>query len=180
MAAVAFQREQCQLKFSHGDYHLHLPATVTHFRCHAQYSLCGLTFNFPDEESRQSYFQLLEPVAIGSSLKAVDVVQDAPRRPKEKYAAGNDSAVLTVWRNETENSIVSFDFRMRQYGVSWVKGLTELEVYGLAANESATEEIVALNEEQNEEVRWLFCLAVPNLSKAVPLDVRKFLATLVA
>jgi hypothetical protein len=180
MAAMALQRGQCQLKFRHGDYHLHLPATVTHFRRYAQYSLCGMIFNFPDEESRQSYFQLLEPVAIGSSLKAVDVVQDAPGRPKEKYGAGNGSVALTVWRNEPENSIISFDFRMRQYGVSWMKGLAELEVYGLATDESAPEEIVALNEEQNEEVRWLFCLAVPNLSKAVPLDVREFLATLVA
>lgn len=180
MAAVAFQREQCRLKFSHGDYLLDLPATIAHFRCYSQYSLCGIIFNFPDEEARQSYLQLLEPVAIGSSLKAAHVDQDAPGRPKEKYTAGNGSVALTVWRNEPENSIISFDFRMRQYGVSWMKGLAELEVYGLATDESAVEQILSLSEEQNEEVRWLFCLAVPNLSKAVPLDVRKFLATLVA
>jgi len=29
-------------------------------------------------------------------------------------------------------------------------------------------------------VQWLFCLAVPNLAKAVPSDVRKFLEKLVA
>ncbi|HEY4247995.1 MAG TPA: PilZ domain-containing protein [Lacunisphaera sp.] len=181
MAAVAFQREKCQLKFSHGDYQLQLPATIAHFRCYSQYSLCGIVFNFPDEELQQAYFQLLEPVAIGGSLKPVEVVQDAPGRPKEKYAAGNGSAALTIWRDEPENAIIGFDFRMRQYGVSWTKGLAELEVYGLATDEaSSAEEIVSLSEEQNEEVRWLFCLAVPNLSKAVPLDARKFLATLVA
>ncbi|MEO6994923.1 MAG: PilZ domain-containing protein [Lacunisphaera sp.] len=181
LAAVAFQREKCVLKFSHGDYHLELPGTIAHFRCYSQYSLCGIVFNFPDTESQQAYFQLLEPVAIGGSLKAVDVVQDAPGRPKEQYAAGNGSAALTIWRDEPENAIISFDFRMRQYGVSWTQGLAELEVYGLSVDPTAAgEDIVTLTDEQNEEVRWLFCLAVPNLSKAVPLDVRKFLATLVA
>ncbi len=180
MAAVAFQREKCQLKFSHGDYHLQLPATIAHFRCYSQYSLCGIVFNFPDQESQQAYFQLLEPVAIGGSLKPVEVVQDVPGRPKEKYAAGNGSAALIIWRDELGKSIISFDFRMRNYGVSWTKGLAELEVYGLEVDEASSEDVLSLSEEQNEEVRWLFCLAVPNLSKAVPLDVRKFLATLVA
>ena len=33
--------------------------------------------------------------------------------------------------------------------------------------------MVALTPAQQEEVHWLFCLAVPNIAKCVPLDVRK-------
>ena len=180
LVAVAFQREACRLKFSHEDYLLEIPATIAHFRGYSQYNLCGILFDFPDAGLQKAYHQLLEPVLMGSSLKPVKVTQDTPKRPKEKFC-GDGSATLTVWRNEPERHIISFDFQMRQYGVSWTKGLTELEVYGLEkASGSGKEEIVPLTEEQNEEVRWLFCLAVPNLSKSVPLDVRKFLATLVA
>ena len=94
-------------------------------------------------------------------------------------------------------SVVAIDFRQAEegryplsvadinYGVRWMEGSPELELYGVAevdlSNSSpATARTVPLTEAQSEEVRWLFCLSVPNLSEAVPGDVREFLGSLVA
>jgi hypothetical protein len=181
LAAVAFQREKCLLKFSHGEYRLEIPATIAHFRCCSQYSLCGIVFNFPTPELQQSYLQLLEPLIIGNSLAPSGAAQDTPGLHLEQFVGKNTTTTLSVWRDAPEGQITGFDFRMRHYGVQWADGAAELDVYGLGeADASGQQEAVALTETQHEEVRWLFCLAVPNLAKAVPLDVRRFLSALVA
>ena len=180
LAAVAFQREKCQLKFSRGEYLLEIPATIAHFRCCSQYSLCGIVFNFPTPELQQAYLQLLEPLIIGSSLAPIEAVQDKPGSHKEQFG-GNTFTELSVWRDSPEGQITGFDFRMRDYGVRWSEGAAELDVYGLGeADAAGLQETIPLTETQHEEVRWLFCLAVPNLAKTVPLDVRRFLSALVA
>jgi hypothetical protein len=37
-----------------------------------------------------------------------------------------------------------------------------------------------LSDAQEEEVRWLFCLAIPNMGKGVPAEVRSFFSKLIA
>jgi len=90
---------------------------------------------------------------------------------------------LTVWR-DTTGAIHSFDFRMSDYSVRWARGMTEIETYALGEKESGRKgtrpPIEGLTPAQREEVHWLFCLAVPNIAKSVPVDVRKFLSQLVA
>ena len=93
--------------------------------------------------------------------------------------------MLTVWRPGPEGKIHSFDFRLNDYGVSWGRGMAELKTYVVdhTAFADGKEELhleYHLTEAQKEAVRWLFCLAVPNLSESVPADVRNFLAELVA
>jgi hypothetical protein len=184
LAAMAYQKEPCRLKFSLGDYFLEVPGTIAHFLCRSQHSQCGIVFNFPNAEVEEAYLQLLEPIIIGNSLVPIAAVQDAPGRHKEQFA-GNIATSLTVWHDAPEGAITGFEFRMHQYVVRWSAGSHELEVHGLGpvdssnpANVAASH--IALSETQHEEVRWLFCLAVPNLSTAVPLSIRRFLATLVA
>lgn len=178
MAAVAFAKEKCRLKFSRGDYVLELPATIAHFRCYSQYSLCGVVFNFPTPEAQQGYLQLLEPVVLGSSLVRIEAIQNTPGQIMEQFSGINSA--LTIWRDGPEGPITGFDFRMRQYAVRWAEGEAELKLYAVAeGKEGDAEELVPLTSEQHDEVRWLFCLSVPNLPKAVPADVRKFLSGMV-
>ena len=178
MAAVAFAKEKCRLKFSRGDYVLEIPATVAHFRCYSQYSLCGVVFNFPSAEMQQAYLQLLEPVVLGHSLAWVEVIQDASGRLADQFTGTNSA--LTIWRGGAEGPITGFDFRMRQYAVRWTEGSAELELGAITGGKAENPaELIALTSEQHDEVHWLFCLAVPNLSKAVPADVRKFLSAMV-
>jgi hypothetical protein len=187
-AAVGIRGEPCRFKLSLDDYVLEFPGTIAHFRSYPQYTLCGFSFNFPDFETEKSYLQILEPVSIGASLIAVEqkkVKQDTDGLLKEQYT-GVGSALLNVWRQEPGNEIYSFDYRMNDYGVRWSDGMTEVEPYGVAKlnpaakNKNTASPFVHLSETQLEEVRWLFCLAVPNLAKAVPQDVRKFMTKLVA
>ncbi len=200
LAAVAFPDDACRLKLSLGSYQLELPCTVAHFRCYSLHAVCGLLFNFPDPDTEKAYYQLLEPIMIGTSLVPVEAAPDRSGHHKEQYG-GKNSALLTVWRQSAGAEVISFDFRMNDYGVRWRAGLTELSTYGvekpgsndhkdgarpvlklkLKTLEKTTDgtQTHPLNEAQDEEVRWLFCLAVSNLSAAVAADVRKFLLSLV-
>ena len=185
-AAAASRGEPCRMKFTLDAYHLEIPGTVAHFWNYRDHSLCGLAFAFPNIETQRAYLQLLQPVVIGASLTPVDptkIKQDAPWLKKEQFV-GHSVTLLTVWRHAQGGAVHSFDFRMNRFGVRWSSGMEELDIYGLdpdapVAKETATA-VVRLTESQQEDVRWLFCLAVPNLSKSVPPDVRKFLSQLVA
>jgi PilZ domain len=185
-AAIGSRGEPCRFKLSLDNYRLEIPGTIAHFRTYPQYTLCGFSFNFPDFETGKAYRQLLEPVSIGASLVPVDakkVKQDTEGLQKEQYR-GTAAALLNVWRQAPGGGIHSFDFRMNDYGVRWSEGRTEVEAYGMfkitPSGKKPASPFVQLTEVQHEEVRWLFCLAVPNIAKTVPSDIRKFLAELVA
>jgi hypothetical protein len=185
-AAMAIRGEPCRFKLSLDGYLLEIPCTIAHFHCYPQHVLCGVTFKFPDFNIKKAFLQLLEPVSIGATLEPVDakkVRQNTPELHKEEFR-NEGAALLTVWRKGPGGEIQSFDFRMNNYGVRWSAGLAELETYGVSeakrAGKKGTAPPLHLTEVQQEEVRWLFCLAVPNLPNAVPADVRKFLGQLVA
>jgi hypothetical protein len=181
-AAVAIRGEPCVFKLSLDGYLIEIPGTIAFFRFYPQYALCGFSFNFPDFETQKAYLQILEPVSLGASLAAVDpkqIKQDIEGLTKEQYA-GDKAARLTVWR-DTSGAIHSFDFRMNDYSVRWAQGMTEVQTAAFQSKATGTRPPMSgLTPAQQEEVHWLFCLAVPNLAKAVPLDVRKFLGQLVA
>jgi hypothetical protein len=200
LAAVAFPDDVCRLKLSLGSYKIEIPGTVAHFLCYSQYANCGVQFTFPDAESEKAYFQVLEPVIIGTSLAPVEARADNSGRHKEQYA-GKNSSMLTIWRATPGGDVVSFDFRMNRYGVRWSSGLTELTPYSVdteapTGSKAAVRPTLKLKmrapekpaggsssapltEAQDEEVRWLFCLAVSNLSMSVAEDVRTFLLSTV-
>ncbi len=184
LAVVAYQREACRMKFSLGTFLLEIPATIAHFRCGSQFSLCGIVFNFTNAETQRSYLQLLESVSLGSSLTPVDAVQDTPDRHKEQFG-DNPTAALSIWRDAPTGSITSFDLRMHNYVVRWIEGSPELDVSGLGEISPAEQrhsfpDLVSLSEAQHDEVRRLFSLTVLNMPKSMPEDVRKFFANLVA
>lgn len=180
-AAVAIRGEPCHFKLSLDSYLIEIPSTVAFFRFYPQYALSGFSFNFPNFETQKAYLQVLEPVSLGASLVEVDpksIKQEIEGLTKEQYA-GDKAARLTVWRDES-GAINSFDFRMNDYTVRWAQGMTEIQTAAVEVKSSGKKSLTGLTPTQQEEVHWLFCLAVPNLSKAVPLDVRKFLSQLVA
>ncbi|HVU16522.1 MAG TPA: PilZ domain-containing protein [Candidatus Didemnitutus sp.] len=197
LAAVAFADDPCRMKFSLGSYHIEIPASVVHFVSYSHYAVCGVQFNFPDAETERSFMQVLEPVIIGTSLAPVDPAQEGLAPGREMYA-GKNSSRLVITRSPTGGELTGFDFRLNKYGVKWSSGMTELRTYGVPAETSdpakakpvlklklktnEKPEVSAtglLTEVQEEEARWLFCLAVSNLAPAVAEDVRKFLLSLV-
>ncbi len=184
-AAVARRGEACQFKLSLAQYVIEVPGVVVHFRILPQYTSCGFAFHFADDATNDSYRQLLEPIKIGASLARVASNKDSPDASgffTEQYE-GKTASKLVIWRRAPNASLHGFDFRMNRYGIRWSEGMSALDPYGLADNRNAGKKsepaLITLNDAELAEVRWLFCLSVPNLSKAVPLDVRKFLATLI-
>jgi hypothetical protein len=182
----ALRDEACTLKITRDDYTLVIPVRIAHSELHNDRLHYGITFRFAEFETEKAYLQLLEPVTIGASLAPVppvSVTQDMPGLLKEQYH-GTQHAELTVWRHARNKAIYSFDFRMNEYGVRWSEGQEEVEPYGLERSSSvggkAPALLLALTDDQLDEVRWLFCLAVPNLAQAVRADVRHFLTALVA
>lgn len=186
-AALAVRGDPSRVQFKLGDEALDLPCKIAHFRCYTQYANCGIAFEFATAAQQAGLRQLLEPVAIGASLEAFDparIRQDLAGYVQERYT-GHKHTRLSVWRDAHTQAIEQFDFRMNDYGVRWTAGMPELESYGCvgeATERSRTNApvTVTLTEAQQIEVRWLFCLAVPNLAKAVRPDVRQFLTELVA
>jgi hypothetical protein len=185
-AAIAQRGESCRLKFSLAQRVFEIAGTIVHFRVLPQYASFGVAFVFTDETTRNAYRQLLEPVKIGASLVQSDaekIEQDATGLSRAEYD-GHSGSKLIVWRPSPNAALQGFDFRMNRYGIRWTQGMPTLQPYGLASIETTGKNssplFLTLNETELAEVRWLFCLSVPNLSKAVPLDVRKFLAKLVA
>ena len=114
------------------------------------------------------------------------------------YAFSN--AALGVFNSYTESNI-RYGANMRQslvegfaqdgwkvsrrlsidYGVRWTLGMPKVEPYGApGGSRGGSAPSGTLTPAQLAEVRWLFCLAVPNLPKSIPPDIRKLLAKLVA
>jgi hypothetical protein len=183
-AATGARGDRCRFSFSRDDYLLSIPGTIAYFRAYPQYMLCGLKFNFNNFDTRKAYLQLLEPVIVGASLAPVDakkVNQDSAGLHKLQFK-GSTPALLTVWRQAPGGKLHSFDFRMNDYGVRWSEGMPEVEAYGMETLNSSGRKTappyLPLTTAQLKEVRWLFRLAVPNLSEAVPRDIRKFMASL--
>ncbi|HYC72730.1 MAG TPA: PilZ domain-containing protein [Opitutaceae bacterium] len=145
--------------------------------------LCGLSLVFEDFTRLKSYLQLLQPVAIGGTLQAVDparVQQNEPRFIKQVFRGESDS-VLSIWLAKTPGTpLHSFEFRMRDYFVRADAAVGVLEVFLREQNEAThkgkmTTPVFDTTGAASEEIRQLFRWVVPNLPPEVPEDVRVFM-----
>jgi hypothetical protein len=176
MAAVAFPKEPCRLRFTLRDFQLELPATINHFRCLSQHSLCGITFNLSEAGLQKAYRQLLEPLIIGHALTPAKAVQDVPGRHKDQYG-GNATGELSVLRTSPGGQITGFDLRMNNYLVRWAEGAPQMEL--LCLDENPTTSRAPTPDAMYEDILRLFTFTVPNLPESVPADVRMFFKGLV-
>lgn len=181
-AAVAGVGEDCTIKFELDNRLYEHPATIAHFRVGAQYATGGIVLKFADNYSRKAYLQLMEPVVIGSTLEpvaAAKVKQDLPGLVKEQYA-GDSESQLSIWRDASAKKPKLFELLVHDYSIMGNTELPGLKINhrdGAKAAKRASRPAfpVALPPSLKAEVRQLFQLIVPNLSRNVPAEVRKFL-----
>jgi len=179
-AAIATAGEACVFKLELENLLFETDAKVAHFKVGPQYVTCGLVLVFPDSYTRKAYLQLMEPVVIGSSLEPVaKVKQDLPGLVKEQYAGGSGS-VLSVWRDSSGKNPKLFELLFHDYcvrGNTEMPGLKAGYREGAKAAKKGTRPSfpLSLPPSLKVEVNQLFKLIVPNLPKAVPAEVRKFL-----
>lgn len=181
-AAVAASGDRSTFMLELDNRLFETPATIAHFRINPQYVTCGVVLNFPDHHTRKAYLQMMEPVVIGSTLAPLPgskVKQDLPGLVKEQYEGESDS-VLSVWRDNSGRNPKLFELLVHDY---CIRGNTELPGLKLSYRDgskagkrtSRPALPVALPPSLKVEVHQLFQLIVPNLGKAVPSEVRRFL-----
>jgi len=143
---------------------------------------CGMGLAFHDFMEQKSWLQLLQPVAIGQSLQAVPedrVVQNEPQFIKQVFR-GEEQSVLTVWLDKSFGTpLHSFEFQMHDYFCHADAQSGVLEAYTREAADShkgkLSNPVFDADGDLHDEIRQLFRWILPNLSKAVPDDVRAFL-----
>jgi hypothetical protein len=181
-AAVAGVGEACTLKLELDNRLFETDGKIAQFRVSPHFVTCGLALNFPDSYTRKAYLQFMEPVVIGSTLEPLPtskVKQDLPGLVKEQYE-GESECVLSVWRDTSGRSPKLFEFLLHDY---CVRGNTELPGLKISFRDGAKVAKrasrpafpVSLPPSLKAEVQQLFQLVVPNVGKAVPGEVRRFL-----
>ena len=163
--------EPCDLKLTIQDFELIVPCHVTNIREQPEGMLFGLKHDIKDGATASAYRQLLEVIALGSTLKLQPKAAkpDASGYLIEVYASNRPSR-LTIWRHPADESISAFEFQLKDNLVRGVVGqsaefLSDLD--GTGSRPATTEKCL--------EIGRLFSWVVPNLAPAVPDDVRAFL-----
>ncbi len=178
-AAVANKGEDCRLKLELDDKLFEIDGVIVQFWSNQQFATCGIMLKFPNFQSQKAYLQLLEPLAIGCGLEAVErVKQDTKGLIKEQYL-GEDETVFSVWRSEDSKAIEHFEMLMLDYcvrGSAQTPGLQIGYRDGAKVGRKVANPAMPINlgAGQMAEVRQLFEWVVHNFSKAVPADVRAF------
>lgn len=181
-AAVASNGDYCTLKLELDHRLFDSEGTVAHFKISPQYVTLGIVLNFADNYTRKAYRQFLEPVVVGSTLEplpASKVKQDLPGLVKEQYV-GESESVLNIWRDSSGRLPKLFELLLHDY---CIRGNTELPGLRIGYRDGAKvgrkvsrpSFPLSLAPSLKVEVRQLFQLVVPNLTRAVPPEVRKFL-----
>lgn len=162
---------------------LEVKGHAAHFRPMNDDLLCGMSLVFDDFTGLKSYLQLLQPVAIGSTLQAVDparVQQNEPQFIKQVFRGESDS-VLSVWLEKKFGTpLHSFEFRMHDYFVRAEAAIGVLEVFLREQIEAThkgkiTTPVFDTSGAASDEIRQLFRWVVPNLPPEIPDDVLTFM-----
>lgn len=179
-SALAKRGDTCRFKLALDGKQIEMDGLIAYFRTFNQYSLCGLSFTFPDEATQKTYRQLLEMVMIGASVEPAAkglFNKDANGTAKEVYQ-GKNKTRLSLWRNAASGSVSHFEFRIHEYFIRGNAQTFKLDVdtvegvNGLPQTDPAAAKLPAA---QVAEVRQMFRWVVTNLPKAVPGHVKKFL-----
>jgi hypothetical protein len=163
--------ETCDLKLSVQDFELTIPCHVTNLVDEPQGVVLGLNHAIQDAATMEAYRQLLEVIALGSTLKLQSKTSkpDASGYLVELYGGSRPSR-LTVWRQPGKGGVAAFELILKDNMVRAAAGqrvefLADIDGHG---SQPATSEKCV-------EIGRLFQWVVPNLPADLPADVRAFL-----
>jgi hypothetical protein len=163
-------RDLCDLKLSIENFDLTIPCRIANVHGEAQGLILGLKHEITDEQTWSSYWQLLEVIALSSTLKP----QRRTTKPDEsgyivEHYVNDRPARLTIWRHPASQAAVAFEFRLKDNLVRGSAGQKPGYLTGLGGSPAPVA--------QAAEIHRLFQWVVANLAVAVPDDVRDFLRT---
>jgi hypothetical protein len=163
--------EPCDLKLSVQDFEITVPCHVINLTDQPEGAVIGLKHAIADPETLEAYRQLLEVVALGSTLKLQSRTPqpDASGYIVEVYG-GPRAARLTVWRYPGKGAVGAFELVLQDSMVRAAAGqqaefLADIDGHGSQP----------ANSEKCVEIGRLFQWVVPNLPPDLPAEVRAFL-----
>jgi len=165
------QGDPCQLKFEIEGYQLVLPGRIAHISERRDSFIYGLQLDVSSDEHGQAFRQLVDLVALGSTLQPAkaSTPDETTGYLVEQYV-GEEQSRLDVWREYAGRTIVAFDFRLKEWCVRGLLDRPTLEYFV-----DVNDETQPAPEAQTAEIHRLFHWVVPNVSTTVPADVREFL-----
>ena len=163
-------RDLCDLKLSVEGFELTIPCHIANIREEAEGLIFGLKHDIEAEKMWNAYWQLLEVVALGSTLK----LHRRTTKPDEsgylvEQYVNNRPAHLTIWRHPANQAVAAFEFRLKDNLVRAAAGQQIACLTGAAARPATAAQAL--------EIQRLFSWVVRNLAASVPADVREFLKT---
>lgn len=163
-------REMCDLKLTLDDFQLTIPCHIANIRENAEGLVFGLKHDIEDDPTRIAYGQLIEILALGSTLRQSGrtAKPDESGYLVERFVSDRP-ARLSIWRYPGDGSVAAFEFQLKDNLVRAAAG-QGMEYYSGEGDE-AREATAA----KSLEIQRLFSWVVPNLAAAVPDDVRDFL-----
>ncbi|MES1167836.1 MAG: PilZ domain-containing protein [Oleiharenicola lentus] len=180
-AAIARRGEETSVTLSLDGHELTLPCKVAHFRVQNSTAYCGLALDFPDQARRISFMQLLEAVALGSTLAPAAgsaTGHDRPGLRAERYKSARP-ALLTAWRDAASGDLAGFELVLRDHCLRGEARRPALEIF---SNKAAGDKtawsapgFALSNGVENGELRQLFRWVALNTSRTVPTDLREMM-----
>jgi hypothetical protein len=163
--------ESCDLKLSLQEFDLLVPCHVGNIREEDGDMIFGLEHDIVDEATRAAYEQLVEVLALGTTLKPR---YDAPVPDQTGYLveqfANDRPARLTVWREKHSRGVVAFEFLLKENIVQAASGQPMEYLMGTEATGAVPAPAL-----KAMEIHRLFIWVLPNLPDDVPADVKRFL-----
>jgi hypothetical protein len=161
-------RDLCDLKLSIQDFELTIPCHIANITLNDEGPVFGLQHDIEEESLWAAYRQLLEVLALGSTLKQ----KGKTTKPDEsgylvEHYVSDRPARLTVWRYPGDDSVAAFEFQLKD-------SLVRASLSGGLAYLTGDDQRPA-TAAKALEIQRLFNWVVPNLAAAVPDDVRDFL-----
>jgi hypothetical protein len=168
---LAQRGDSCQLKLDMQGYLLVVPGRIAHVAERRDSLVLGLTLDLEASSTAVAYRQLVELVALGSSLRLTKPLQpDASGYLIEEYA-GEPSSRLIIWRQMVGRDVAAFEFQLKDCIVRGLAGREGLECFAGTDTKNARPASGA----KGEEILRLYQWVVLNLATDVPPDVRDFL-----
>lgn len=163
-------RDLCDLKLTVQDFELTIPCFIANIRENSEGPVFGLKHHIEEEGTWHAYRQLLEVLALGSTLRLHSKTAEPDESGyKVEHYVSDRPARLTIWRHPQDNSVAAFEFQMKDSLVRAAEG------YGMGYLTGEGEDARSARTAKAQEIQRLFNWVVPNLALAVPEDVREFL-----
>lgn len=172
----------CQISIIAESLNIPLKARIARMASTESGTIAGLDLTANGYDERRCLVQLLEPIAMGATLKQIDpqaVSQLESDLIAQRYFS-SASSTLTVWRRTSDDSIQGFELHMLDYYIRSTPEAPQIKIYideNHAASKSEDFGSLTLrhNDEEARELRRLYNWIVLHLSDQVPADLNAFL-----